>query len=56
MSLWPVLLKLMTALAFASAAAALPPGLLDVFKSGTEGYGCYRIPVLLRLPDGNIAL
>ena len=42
------------------AAAPLPTpsedSVVDVFKSGEEGYACYRIPVLLRLPDGNLAL
>lgn len=28
----------------------------DVFVSGEEGYTCYRIPVLFRLPNGDIAL
>jgi hypothetical protein len=32
------------------------PVVFDAFKSGKEGYACYRIPVMLRLPNGNIAL
>ena len=24
----------------------------DTFQSGKEGYSCYRIPVLCRLPNG----
>jgi hypothetical protein len=39
-----------------NAQAGRSPFLFDAFKSGEEGYACYRIPVLLRLPDGNIAL
>ena len=44
------------ALVHASAAVdsplARPP--VDVFVSGTEGYPCYRIPAVLRLPSGTI--
>ena len=43
--------------------AALVPGTssvrqqpADVFQSGSEGYACYRIPVLARLPNGDVAL
>lgn len=35
---------------------ALPPAPVDVFISGTEGYPCYRIPAVLRLPSGTILL
>lgn len=28
----------------------------DVFSSGEAGYNCFRIPALLRLPDGAVAL
>eukprot|EP01052_Picozoa_sp_SAG31_P011498 SAG31_NODE_652_length_13181_cov_14.268155_7_plen_478_part_00 len=34
-----------------------PPSLVhDIFQGGEEGYICYRIPVLFRLPNGDIAL
>eukprot|EP01047_Picozoa_sp_COSAG01_P043653 COSAG01_NODE_3892_length_5578_cov_5.863296_6_plen_371_part_00 len=32
------------------------PLAFDVFVSGEQGYCCYRIPVLFRLPNGQIAL
>ena len=59
------LLLLLLASAARSAASSVPAAplptpsedsVVDVFKSGEEGYACYRIPVLLRLPDGNLAL
>ncbi len=34
----------------------VPAGPVDVFISGTEGYPCYRIPAVLRLPSGTILL
>ena len=58
-------LLLLLASAARSAASSVPAAplptpsedsVVDVFKSGEEGYACYRIPVLLRLPDGNLAL
>jgi hypothetical protein len=54
MLLVPVLWFLLAGAPSISLHAVSP--VLDAFKSGTEGYGCYRIPVLMRLPDGNIAL
>jgi sialidase-1 len=43
------------ALASAYAPAIHSPAGVDIFTSGTEGYHCYRIPALLRLPGGQIA-
>ena len=40
----------------AAAAAGAPPAPVDVFVSGQEGYPCYRIPAVLRLPSGTILL
>jgi hypothetical protein len=37
-------------------AAPATPAPVDVFVSGTEGYPCYRIPAVLRLPSGTILL
>jgi sialidase-1 len=34
----------------------LEPAAVDVFVSGTEGYPCYRIPAVIRLPSGTILL
>ena len=39
-----------------AAAPGLGTGFADVFRSGTEGYACFRIPVFVRLPNGDIAL
>ena len=39
-----------------SAAAIAKPEVVTVFQAGEEGYKCFRIPSLLRLPSGAIAL
>jgi len=53
------MLFLLTLLLPALGTAIPPTGtdhLLDIFQSGDDGYACYRIPVLFRLPNGDVAL
>ena len=38
----------------ASSLSAEGADVFDVFQSGSEGYNCYRIPVLSRLPNGDV--
>lgn len=47
---------LRVAAAAAAAAAAAYPPLTDVFVGGADGYACYRIPALVRLPASGALL
>ena len=35
---------------------AIPRPGVDIFTSGEEGYSCYRIPAIVRLPSGDLAV
>lgn len=48
----PIALKIAVCLAIAGAGASA--SLVDVFEAGTFGYFCFRIPALVRAPNGTL--